>query len=427
MEILCLSEERASLNRNSRKNQKGSKVNSATVLPIAIGIWLTFLCIGKKVRELTKNKESIPCKKNKKIEPILPTSVQPPKQHTMLIKSLLAFGLLFSINTFAQQTRNIQQNILDEVMAERVVQQLGDYNLRGPVKSILQSTAEKNDTLEYLVFNQSGKSTFIKDREHQVRFTYQSDQLQSVQTIRFSYPNDTTVATYNAKGFLTEVISRYKRQYDKEVAQTTINYAIKENNGALEISTKYSYSFDENGWDVPKSDFYVARFNEDGTIKQITISNKHKEYTYGTTHSFRYDDQGRLAAVAYVSKDAGSNSAPDLRMVISYDDQLNTRTESLSDYTVRNSLWSFGYTKYEKFNENGDVIEYRFQHADDMYERKQIVLPSKGTNQVENLFTPEKYDYDYDAQGNWITKYSVQGDKRVPMITREIEYFESRQ
>ena len=330
---------------------------------------------------------------------------------------LLLFSLLFISNILqAQRDMDIQSNILDRVQAERVIDTPDEYNLKGKVKHVLEVNTTQNDTLLLLQFNAEGKSILVQEADYSVAFTYKNDQLLSTTSMRNSYPHDTVVSRFNSKGQLTQSTVRYQRQYEPE--ETTIKYTYL--NGWKNITLKYGYSFDASGWDVVSKDEYLVSFDKEGRVSNVKNKSYHKEYTYAYNRSYGYDTLGRMVHVTLVDKDAGSNSALSLWLSIRYNDEEHSMTESLVDHTVRNSLWSYGYTKYERYNENGDIIKSDYHRQDEHSLFPEPIIDKK-------LETPKfepTFDYDYDAHGNWTTKYLVQNNQRLPIATREIDYFE---
>lgn len=301
-------------------------------------------------------------------------------------------------------------------MAEKVIETPETYNLKGKVKSLVEINSTQEDTLLLLNFNASGFSTLVKQPDYSKTYSYSEGQLRSTTGVRTTYPYDTVVSVFNSKGFLIEEVARYKRQ--SENGETIISYSY--DGDGKRIEAKYSYSFDRDRWDVVDRDEYIISLDEKGRVSQIKIKNFHKEYTYGATHSYNYDSLGRITSVGFIDKDAGSNSALSLWLSIYYNDEDNSMTENLNDNTVRNSLWSYGYTKYEQYNENGDVIASDFRN-DDEQRMSRIIIPDK--KQELPPFEP-KFDYEYDAHGNWITKYLVQNNNRFKVSTRVIQYYE---
>lgn len=328
----------------------------------------------------------------------------------ILLPMLCAFSL------YGQRHTDIKPNILDQVQAQRVIVTTAKYNLKGPVQQVLEVNTTQKDTLLLALFNQNGQSMFVQNPKERISYVFKKDQLQTITSIRKGYPHDTVVSSFNAKGQLEKSVVSYMRQYEPEV--TTLHYSYT---GDFEgVTIKYSYSFDTSGWDVVNKDKYKISYDKEGRVRKIQNESVHKEFTYAYTRSYGYDAKGRITSVNLIDRDAGSNSAPSLHLTIFYNDEENSMTESLLDATIRNALWSYGYTKYERYNEHGDVIASEYSHQDD-----QFMLPDPFPNKKEELpeFKPT-FEYDYDAHGNWVVKYMVDNDLRVEVSKREIVYFE---
>lgn len=331
------------------------------------------------------------------------------------MKTIGLLLLLTTGNAFSQHSIDIKSNILDQVDASRVIKTTADFNLKGNVASLIEVNTTQNDTLLQLVFDEKGRALHKRELKFLTEFTFQDDVLESTRSIRSEYPYDTTYATFNKKGQLTKTVSDYMSQYEPEQTIRHFNYK----NGFEQITITFDYSFDKDRWDVALQDDYYVKFDSLGRVTHVKNENEHKEYTYVDYQSYSYDAKGRLTGVKLVDKDAGRNSALDVWMTITYNDSLHTKMETMFDHTIRNSLWSYGYDKYEGFNENGDVIEERFSRHDQredmgLYLDKKTAMPE----------LEPTYFYTYDVHGNWIVKYLIMSDTPMVIANREITYFD---
>ena len=330
------------------------------------------------------------------------------------MKNILLLLLLITGYSYAQHSIDIKSNILNQVDASRVMKTTSDFNLKGNVASLVEVNATQNDTLLQLIFDEQGRCLHKQEAKFKTDFTYKQDALEQTYSIRSEYPYDTTYSTFN-KGQLTKTVSDYMSQYEPEQTIRHFNYQ----KGFEHITITFDYSFDKDRWDVALQDDYYVKFDSLGRVTNVKNENEHKEYTYVDYQSYSYDAKGRITGVKLVDKDAGSNSALDVWMTISYNDSLHIRMESLYDHTVRNSMWSYGYDKYERFNENGDLIQERFTRHDqreDMgfYLDKKTAMPE----------LEPKYTYIYDQHGNWVVKNFMLTDTPVEIAKRTITYFD---
>jgi YD repeat-containing protein len=201
-------------------------------------------------------------------------------------------------------------------------------------------------------------------------------------------------------------------------------------------------------------------FSEENRI--IRQSNTFKRKKRGEW-IFKYDEQGnRVAEVMHHGDKKGLITKKD----IEYDSM--GRILSIHEYSTNGELW---YSKQDfNYSSGGDTVQYTevFHGGVDqdkrVYRQEEVLdsikrmiqksyFDSEGTLMTQWRFTYDKYsnlkswywqgrdsqdgsftqseeqvfDYEYDEYGNWIIKYKLEAQKRIPLVKRKIKYRTGRE
>jgi len=342
-----------------------------------------------------------------------------------LLKLFLALLISCFNNAFAQQHIDIKATIYDEVIAARASKKSADYRLRGKVKSMTEISLTGKDTA-YFEFNPSGLllssrntgSSKLSVPKTTTLYTYENNQLKKIRT---ELPNHRiSEKYYGASGYLEKQINDYVDYEEKFHQESFYSYS----NIFHNLKINYQYKNESNNWDLVISDTYDFTFDSKNRLTKIRNKSKHSEATYGSTSTFSYDTlSGRLIHASLIDDCAGSNSCLILNLSMDYDPWGHVIYESMTDQTIRNSVWSYGYTYMAKYNEQHDITEEYRSRSENSYSIQPFGSGLK--KQPQDYQRLKKlYAYDYDSRGNWTHKYLLADSKRELIIYRTIEYFE---
>ncbi|MEO8148810.1 MAG: hypothetical protein ABI723_14290 [Bacteroidia bacterium] len=341
---------------------------------------------------------------------------------------LLPLILLFVPDCFlfGQGTIDIKSTFYDEVKAIRAAKKTSDFNLRGKVKIIKKHFANVKDTSIYqfspegwLLHFQSSKNETSNEYRSVTDYTFENNQLTKT---RYKTPSQkrTVVKTYGPSGYLEKEVIDYVDYEEKFHQEGNSSY----NASFDQVTINYKHKNQSDSWDVPLADKYMFTFDNKHRLVKVKKTSKHNESTYGNSTTIVYDSILNLPVGIFHADDcAGSNSCLILNMSIQYDKRGNVISETLIDNTVRNALWSYSYSLQSKYNDHNDVIEeYKSQNDKTI---QFYGLKPKSTPDSKNY---EKYktvyQYDYDAKGNWVKKYTLLNNKKILEAERVIEYYE---
>lgn len=308
----------------------------------------------------------------------------------------LLFFLCASV-CMAQHQIDIKTSILDEVLAERVAKTPADFGLKGSVRELTEWNKSPGDTARLLSFNQAGFIVREKDFDSpngwafESKYSYQAGRLHQVQTT-IRRLKHTRLDTFDAEGRL------HTSEETGEVGRSMATFSYAEDGNRIDV--KYKYFNDVSQWDVVLSEMYDLTFDERGRLASERHTRKHPEATYGSLQTFTYDPaSGFMTGVSYRDDCAGSNSCLDLHLIIVRDKCGNILSESMTDRTVRNATWSYGYVRSFKYNELNDVVKKTESEPENPF----VFWPGSKSKQSDAHFSVQ-YPYSelrYDKHGNW--------------------------
>lgn len=329
-----------------------------------------------------------------------------------------------SFDISAQTNIEPEKTFYDKLMASNSVKKPVDFNLKGNIKSVIEISLAKNDSVIFY-FNQNGllEKQYISGTKELTVYTYENKQLKS---IHFEEPRSkySSKKYFNSLGFIEKEVT--ERINSSDTIHRESNYFLNEKYDELTIN--YKYNSEASRFDVVLNDFYAFTFNTKKQVISERNLSKHKQVTYGNTSTYHYDSiSGNIVKKKYIDDCAltGSNSCGNIELFINYDNHNNIISKGLSDRTVRNSTWNYNYSYSAKYNENNDIIEeYYSDHQD--FQNNLAVLFVKPGKKAKTKPVIEKakpvFEYDYDLNGNWVKKYESVNNVRKLNKSRIIEY-----
>lgn len=302
---------------------------------------------------------------------------------TLLILKTL---IIFSLNAFSQYK---EMNSPSLYIVE---------NLKGKVKSLTETTYNATEKFgEAEKISIASKKTFMYNSSAKLVKL----QLKDNSFIDFKYNNSTgnTVEknNYDSNGNLE---SRTKYNYDKANLVEENKY---KSDGSLNFKTKYKYN--DNGKLIE-----VVKYNSDGsrnekvTLMYNLMGHEIENIYYNSSgsierkYSFKYDKLGNLVeekegAVGSLNMDYASSTKKKYdaagRVI-----EIKLENSGLNDHTEK-----------FKYDEEGNIKEVDLYKFDGTYWTKFINI------------------YNYDQNGNWISKIEIRNDKPKYIIERVIEYY----
>lgn len=332
----------------------------------------------------------------------------------------IIFISALSFNSNAQHSIDISTAVYDEINANRAFKSLASFNLKGKVKSIVEVTTLSDDS-NYYEFNEKGflllnacNSKNTTQFKSATTYSFENNQLKKIR-IETAANKRTQEKLFDAAGHLVRVVNDWIDYDEKFHQEGFYTYG----NTYNDLTITYRYKNQSDSWDLILKENYAFTFGEENRLIKVRHTSIHSETTYGSTTTLGYDSiSGKLIAVTLRDDCAGSNSCLDLFLSMKYD-KGNIIYESMSDHTIRNALWSYGYTNISKYNTHNDVIEnYRNENNANGFSVNAKSVPAD----YEKRKTV--YSYDYDANGNWIKKYTVEKNVRKLLTQRTITYFD---
>ena len=248
---------------------------------------------------------------------------------------------------------------------------------------------------------------------------FENDQLKKIK-IKIPFYGRTEEKIFNTTGYLEKEINDWTDYEEKFHQEAFYTYT----NANKEVTINYKYKNQSDIWDVVRQDKYTFTFDNKKRLTKVRKLSHHDESDYGNTAVIAYDSLSSRPNAIFNSDDcAGSNSCLILNMIIQYDVRGNIIIESLTDRTIRNSTWSYGYSFKAKYNERNEIIEEYRSNGND---KTQFQFSDNKQKIYDAEYEKNKttYHYDYDARGNWIKKYNTANNKRALKTQRMIVYFE---
>ncbi len=341
----------------------------------------------------------------------------------------LVTGLLItSIVAPAQRRSDLRESQVDKIVAEKVLKKTSDFNLKGKVKSCMTIAEKSKDTilLEFDSDKWLRRHADTKSKELTV-YTIEKGQLQTVSCDNF-HDKITSFKTFNASGYLDNEVFSWVYQHDPPLrGQTRYTY-----NASFDtLVIRYFYDYDIRSRDVVLADTYAFVFNQRHQVVMERHLSAHPESTFKATTTYTYDSaSGDLVSVWYLADCAleHMNSCSNLRLSMGYDDRHHIVSESQVDATIRNALWCADYHYVAKYNAQNELV------AEAFYSDKQLSPGSyafKWNREFDGQYLPPEYrikvisdfEYEYDAEGNWIRQYQTENGLRVLVAYRTIAYY----
>ena len=254
------------------------------------------------------------------------------------------------------------------------------YDLKGMVKSVLQSSFEAVGKLE------------------DVKLGVQLN----------SFPHSKTSTFFNEGGKITEeiryidgsLLSKYIFTYD-ETGKLIKDESFHDDNTER---SRTNYKYDEQGKLI--EEIHYARILKE----YYRLSFKHKK-------NFLYDENGNLIEETF----SNGNSYFDKKITYRYDASGN-RTDQL-DLGGDNILRDRSMFKYDR---NGNKIEFAYLDVGGTLTTFIYKYDENGNlieEGIKGSSNKKSYAYDYDSQGNWIKKVQFSSNIDTSIVLRQIEYW----
>jgi hypothetical protein len=229
---------------------------------------------------------------------------------------------------------------------------------------------------------------------------------------------------FNKQGYIASERYFSLAQEDDSIFHHRVQYIYNATHTGVSVRIRYD----------KESDRYQRRNNEKWAFKfdgrGHLIGESMKEQDFSSSMTISYHPAWQLPVqLFYRQACATENSCLNVYKSLAYDKKGNILVEALSDFTIRNALWSYSYCHLFTYNNKNDVIEKRNCMVND---KPHIQLP--GINSPKPK--PPKpaggdytvYEYKYDAMGNWVERkeFTVNEKKErvlVSVTERELEYY----
>lgn len=215
---------------------------------------------------------------------------------------------------------------------------------------------------------------------------------------------------FNEKGRF-EKVSQLDAMSD-ELSYTSYTY---NQNDTLTIETSY----DSEGEISEKS---VFSYDEKGRVSQVVIFNNTDNLT--GSRLYEYDDKSNTATVcAYSPRGRLLNKA------VTKMDKNDHPTE-FKLYNESNQLVNF---RQETHDKSGKLNRLTILNPEDQtvmmvvafsYDKQGNLVLQEGLDGNGEAFIPCRYEYQFDAKGNWTQKIEYEGESPKSVTERQIEYYE---
>lgn len=171
-------------------------------------------------------------------------------------------------------------------------------------------------------------------------------------------------------------------------------------NDTLSWTNQYSYDVENNMLEDKRINNKNAlvnvtkiKFNSKGKPIEITVYDPHGKKKSRETIEYNEDNMPTLQ-VSYDENDVKTDT-----YIYRYD-----KKENSCEFTNKSEKYpEYNYGTFEKYNERGDVVEYR-------YTSKSVSSQTTST-------------YEYDREGNWVKKTQIRNHKPELIVKRTIEYY----
>jgi hypothetical protein len=317
--------------------------------------------------------------------------------------------------SFGQHSfRDFSKNIYDQVKASEVERRPEQYHLTGKVRKVLESDSNGDSTI--LVFNafgklemeerKSGKSNFHMNNE------YLFDKKGDLEEVR-EFP-DKRVKRQTVQLFRGGWMQKFESM-DETSTDNFFSYMVSYADDHKKIRFDFTFPKRNPQYVYVKEHTYTLSLNAKGKVLTQQQLVKTSEGTYGNSMNFNYDSLGQKTTYSLMDFCAGSNSCLIINGQLAYDIWGNLIHHSQSDRTVRNSMWSYSFSKHYLYDATGCLLGMKEEDLSNdnifQYEFKMPILPVQ-------------YRYEIDRKGNWIVKYKLDGKEREVVAKRKILYWE---
>lgn len=357
----------------------------------------------------------------------------------------LYFAFIFFLPfTAAAQSYELKP-FYETITSKTAVKHAGDFGLKGNVHTVKETLYKKQvadpkdeDTIRLTRYHFTvgglldtlskgdSLSSLWNSGAYQEVYTYdeKSRRLKEFTVYDGSYYAHILTKTFGPEGFLMQ--ERFDARFNENSGQFNYTAYYTYNKSFSELSIRYKYDESETHYDRKDDGTWKFTFNNAGLL----TNEVHKEQDFGSSTTISYHPKWNLpAGITLMESCATQNSCLFLSKSISYDDKGRKSGESLSDHTIRNSMWSYDYCFQYAYNERGELLKkatcaldklkfYRTPNLQTRSAKPSLKLAAMGSG----------YEYVYDAAGNWIEQkeYFTVGEKKTKLIAvtkREIGYY----
>jgi len=330
-----------------------------------------------------------------------------------IVKSLIILCLIFCKPLTAQQAKPHTNTWYVKTHASERIVRCRDMHLKGPVQSLCHYAGVSKDTGDFYTF--SPDSLLLTSRERgKGRVYYYFDNQGRLRSI-FSEQQDgayTCRESFDLKGYLSFVQKNYNApHYSPGSVTETYRYNVLH----TRVSMRPHYAAADSGMDFLRHVDCQFYLDVQGRLCKERYEAFYKEWRSAKTTTFRYNSLCNRPDHVLIRDDCameGGNSCINLSYNYAYDASGYLIAESCQDHTIRNAVWSEGFNYQYRYNANGDLTQSTGS-PDTHWPVTEISL----------AHTDQKYDYEYDAQGNWIRKYELRPTGCMLVEVREISYY----
>lgn len=228
----------------------------------------------------------------------------------------------------------------------------------------------------------------------------------------------------NTRGFVASERFQALFHENAELFHYTSRYEY--NSAHTQVSVRYQYDMASDRYERQENKKYIFRLNGHGQLISETLTEK----GFSSARNISRHPKWQLPVqVSYIERCATQNSCLNLHQSIEYDNKGNILAESLSDFTIRNALWSYAYCNRFSYNDKNDLAEKKNCMV---AKTRQIHLPGI-TNNNNASFEPINdnytvYEYKYDEKGNWTERKEFLVNKQkervmVAVTERVLAYY----
>lgn len=359
------------------------------------------------------------------------------------------YFILFSFLSFTAAAQSYElKPFYETITTKTMIKRAADFDLKGSIRSVketlykIQNDDPKDEdtiiltryhfTTDGLLDSLSKGDTlehgFSNSRAYYETYHYdeKSRRLKKLTVYDGGYYAHILTKTFNAEGFLIKERFDARFREDSELFDYTATYTYAKKFSVLDIH--YAYDRPTVQYDRRDDGTWTFTFNNAGLL----TGEVHKEPDFGSSTTISYHPKWNLVTgISYIERCATLNSCLVLIKGISYDDKGRKAGETLSDHTIRNSMWNYNYCYQYEYNDSGKLVK---QITCSPNKQSLIFKPANlqtrsAPPKVKPLPAPfNAFEFVYDAYGNWVEKkeYAVDVYKKkalVSVIKREMAYW----